>query len=219
MEQVQSTFGNLVNDQVTAGELTPPTTRALRLSNLLVLATVAVALLLGLALRAAVESRTSQYADTLVRFKYPARWIVAQDEDGNPAVRNPNSASKLFNDRVVVTHTAVPSSGLPGGSPLAEAATAWTLSRSASLDTFRNLATTDGLTVAGQPAIRMDYVYVADPAANLGRPGVPIVVRGSDYVLITGDQLTVLTGQANSASWDEFEPSFTRIMNSASTAQ
>jgi hypothetical protein len=213
MEQAEALTQGITPPQIDVRSLTPPTRRAERLAVLWVFVTVAVALLLGWALMSAVTSQTAEYNDGQIAFKYPARWVVAQDDDGNAMVRNPASPSPLFSDRVVVVHAPAPSGGLPAASPLAEAATAWTLRRSQSLDSFRNLATEDGLTVAGQPAMRVEYVYVADPAAELGRPGVPVVVRGSDYILLTGDDMTVLAGQAADASWEGFAPALARIVN------
>lgn len=192
-----------------------PTAGSQRLANLLVIVTVCLALLLGWALKTAVEGRTQTYSDDQVTFAYPATWVVDQDMDGNPTLRDPQSASRLFNNRLVVVHADVPSSGLPASSPLADAATAWTLKRSSALDNFRNLSTEDGYTVAGQPAIRVDYAYVTDPAAALGRPGVPIVVKGSDLLIITGDRLTVLSGQSREADWAAFESQFLEILENA----
>lgn len=219
MEQVQTTLNKVARPTIDKRAITPPTAQAQRLSVLLVLATVAVALLLGWALKAAVQGRTAAYSDDQVSFRYPATWVTAQDDLGNAMVRNPNSASQVFNDRVLVSHDTAPKSGLPGGSPLADAATAWTLNRSQILDTFRNLATQDGLTVAGQPAIRVDYAYVADPQAALGRPGAPVVVRGSDVLFLVGDQLIVISGQADATQWAGFQPRFSKIVDTVALAQ
>lgn len=214
MAQADVTASGLAPAQIDSRSLTPPTRRAERLAVLWVFLTVAVALLLGWALMTAVKGRTVAYSDGQISLRYPAGWVATQDEDGNAVLRNPASASPAFGERLMVVHMAAPSSGLPAASPLAEAVTAWTLSRSQVLSSFRNLATVEGLTVAGQPAMRVDYVYIADPAAELGRPGVPVVVRGSDYVLLVGDQMTVLGGQAVDASWEAFAPVLTRIVES-----
>ncbi len=215
MQQAEATTPGVVQPPADVRSLTPPTRRAERLAVLWVFLTVAVALLLGWALMTAVTGRTVVYSDGQISLRYPAAWVVGQDEDGNTLMRNSASASPAFSDRMIVIHMPAPSSGLPAASSLAEAVTAWTLSRSQALSSFRNLATVDGLTVAGQPAMRVDYVYIADPAAELGRPGVPVVVRGSDYVLLAGDQMTVLAGQAADAGWEAFAPLLARIVASA----
>lgn len=199
--------------------LTPPTTRAQRISALLVILTLAAALLLGWALKAIVEDRTSSFDDGTIAFAYPAAWVVDQDLDGNAMVRDPGSTSKVFNSRAVVYHGQLPDTGLPGGSPLADAATAWTLKRSTALELFRNLATQEAGIVAGQPALRIDYVYVADPATELGRPGIPVVVRGSDFVLLTGDELTVIAGQSSMEDWAAFELRLAEVLGSAALAE
>ena len=46
----------------------------------------------------------------------------------------------------------------------------------------------------------------------LGQPGVPIVVQGSDFVTLNGDQLTVLSGQASADQWQAFEPQLHKII-------
>lgn len=206
--------------------LTPPTASAERTANLLVLIVVALALGLGWGLKVYVDSRTAIFSDPVLAFAYPATWVTDQDDDANPMVRNPHSGPTLFNSRLAVIHSAAPKSPLPDGSPLADAATAWALKRSTALSTFRNLATLDRdpatdqpLTLAGQPAIRVDYAYVADPGTALGQPGIPIVVRGSDYVTLIGDQLTVLSGQASADSWQAFEPQLRKIVAGATASQ
>lgn len=198
--------------------LTPPTPRAERLSVLLVLATVAVALLLGWALKAAVQGRTSLFSDGVVTLAYPAAWVASQDEEGQALLRNPRALSSLFAEQVRVTHRPRPTGGPPGASPLAEATTAWTLSLAQELNSFRNLATEEGLTVDGQPAMQVTYAYVADPAAALGRPGIPVVVRGSDTILVVGDTMTVLTGQAAQENWAAFEPVLAKVIASVRLA-
>lgn len=194
--------------------LTPPTPRAERLAVLWTLLTLAIALFLGWALMLAVTTRTATFSDDQISLQYPAQWTAGADDEGNAVLRNLTSASLRFEERVTVVHAEAPSSGLPAASPLAEAATAWTLSRSQLLPSFRNLATADGLTVAGQPAMRVDYAYVADPTAALGRPGVPVVVRGSDYLFLVGDQMHVISGQSAEANWSTFEKTLAKIVAS-----
>lgn len=218
MEQLQAAPSGAELPAVDARRLTPPTPRAERLSVLLVMVTVAVALLLGWALKSAVQGRTALYSDGVVRLAYPAAWVVSQDEEGQALLRDARAASSLFDRQVRVTHRPRPASGLPGASPLTEAATAWTLSRAQELNSFRNLATEEGLTVDGQPAIRVTYAYVADPAAALGRPGIPVVVHGSDTILVVGDTMTVLTGQAAQEDWAAFEPALAKILASVRLA-
>ncbi len=219
MEQLEATLDNFTQPVLDQRAMTPPTRRAQQIANLLVIGVLIIALLLGWWLMVSVESRTSVYSDPTIRFAYPAGWVAGQDADGNPLLRDPQSASQLFNSRIVIIHSEPAGRGLPGSSPLAEAATAWTLGRSASLDTFRNLSTEDGYSVAGQPAIRVDYAYVADPAASLGRPGLPIVIRGSDLLILTGDTMTVLAGQTRSGDWAGFESQFLEIVAGATLTQ
>ena len=199
--------------------LTPPTAGAERAANLLVLLVVALALGLGWELKFFVENRTAIYSDPTLTFSYPVTWVMDKDDDDNPMVRDPKSGSAIFNNRLVVVHSAVSKNSLPAGSPLADAVTSWALKRANALSTFRNLATLDRdpvtdqpLTIAGQPAIRVDYAYVAEPGTALGQPGVPIVVRGSDFVTLNGDQLTVLSGQASADQWQAFEPQLRKII-------
>lgn len=224
MEQTQAAA--TVQPRIDPRALTPPTAGAERTANLLVLLMVALALGLGWGLKLFVENRTATYSDPNVTFNYPATWIADKDDDDNPMVRDPESGPVIFNNRLVVVHTAAPKSSLPGGSPLGDAATSWALKRANALTTFRNLATLDRdpvtdqpLTVAGQPAIRIDYAYVAEPGTALGQPGIPIVVRGSDYVSLNGDQLTVLSGQADAEQWQAFEPQLHKIIAGVKASQ
>lgn len=224
MEQTQAAATSA--PRIDPRALTPPTPAAERTANLLVLIVVALAVGLGWGLKIYVENRSATFSDPTVTFAYPATWVADKDDDDNPMVRDPEGGPTLFNNRLVVIHTAAPKSGLPGSSPLADAAAAWSLKRATALSTFRNLATLDRdpetdepITVAGQPAIRVDYAYVADPGAALGQSGVPLVVRGSDYVLLNGDQLTVLAGQASSDHWLAFEPQLRKIIAGVKASQ
>ena len=224
MEQTQAAATD--QPRIDPRALTPPTAGAERAANLLVLFVVALALGLGWGLKFYVENRMATYSDPAVTFSYPATWVTDKDEDDYPMVRDPKSGRTLFNDRLVVIHTAAPKSNLPTGSPLADAATSWALKRATALTTFRNLATLDRdpvtdkpLTVAGQPAIRVDYAYVAEPGTALGQPGLPIVVRGSDFVTLNGDQLTVLSGQASAEQWQAFEPQLQKIIAGVKASQ
>ena len=128
MEQTQAAATGQP-DQFDPRALTPPTAAAERAANLLVLVVVALALGLGWGLKVFVENRTAIYNDPTVTFSYPATWVTDTDDDDTPMVRDARSGSTLFNNRVVVVHTAAPKSGLPGGSPLADAATSWALKR------------------------------------------------------------------------------------------
>lgn len=224
MEQTQTAAAS--QTRIDPRALTPPTAGAERTANLLVLVVLALALGLGWGLKVYVENQSADFSDPSLAFAYPATWVADKDDDDHAMVRDPNGGPTLFNNRIVVIHSPAPTSSLPGSSPLADAATAWSLKRATALSTFRNLATLDRdpttdqpLTVAGQPAIRVDYAYVAEPGMALGQTGVPIVVRGSDYVILSGDQLTVLSGQASAEHWQTFEPQLGKIIASVHTPQ
>lgn len=203
----------------------PPTPRAERIANLLVWVVVALALLAGWLLKTYWVERPITYNGRGMDIPYPSAWVADKDEDGNPMLRDTLTGPVLFNNRVTLIQSDAPASSLPGSSPLVDAATAWSLKQSKSLTLFRNLATLESdpntgkpLTLAGQPAIRIDYAYVADPAAELGQVGAPVLVRGSDYVTIAGNTLTVLSGQASSEEWERFEAQFTHIARGAKAA-
>lgn len=219
MEQVETTLEGIVQPKIDRRALTPPTPAAERRANLLVIVTVLVALVAGWVLMTVITGRTGVYRSDQLTFHYPATWLVGEDDEGHLMLWDPNARSQVFSNRVVVINEPAPTGGLPGSSPLAEAATTWTLRRSRILDSFRNLATEEGYTVAGLPAIRMDYAYVADPSATLGRPGIPVVVRGSDLIVLSDDRLIVLSGQARASDWEDFEPQFLKIVRSAAGPQ
>lgn len=202
-----------------------PTTGSERIANLMVWMVVALALLSGWLLKTYWVERPITYNGRGMELPYPSTWVADQDEDGNPMLRDRVKGPVLFNNRVTLIQTAAPANTMPGGSPLLDAATAWSLKQSKALAMFRNLAmlendldTGEPLTVAGQPAIRIDYAYVADPAAELGQVGMPIVVRGSDYVTVSGNTLTVLSGQSSTEEWERFEAQFTQIARGAKAA-
>jgi hypothetical protein len=67
--------------------------------------------------------------------------------------------------------------------------------------------------VRGKDAVRVDYVYVAEPA--LASPNsIPIVAHGADFLIREGDTMTVARLLAASDAFDGLGPTWDRILGS-----
>jgi hypothetical protein len=67
--------------------------------------------------------------------------------------------------------------------------------------------------VRAKDAVRVDYVFVADPA--LATPNsIPVVARGSDVLIRQGDNMTVARLLATSDAFDGLAPVWDRLLGS-----
>jgi hypothetical protein len=101
---------------------------------------------------------------------------------------------------------------LPQGQRLMDAATTWTLGRMSALREFHDLGTEEA-TINGQPALRVNYAYVADPPVGMGAASLPIVVQASDTVVVQGNQFFVFSSVSD-ASQDKDTAALARVLTS-----
>lgn len=179
-----------------------------------VILTVAIGLLLGLALKTSVAGRSSSFAapDGALTLNYPSVWVLGNASEGTILTvsdqRSPTEFSSTF---------AVRTRSLPQGQALIDAATGWSLSQSGSLREFSGLGSQQ-TTLAGQPAIRIDYAYVAPPAAGAGLATIPVVVRASDTLVVAGQRVLVFSMAADANHFDAYAAQFQAILSSVKLA-
>jgi hypothetical protein len=177
--------------------------------------TALVAVLLGWLLKVSVEQRTAGFNGLggALTLRYPAGWVLgrAEDESTLLTVYDPRSAA-AFNPTFTVR--AQP---MVQGQSLLDAATAWTLGRTAALREFHDLGTEQTF-LAGRIAVRVHYAYIADPPPGSGPATLPIVARGADTLVVYGDQLLIFSGVADANDCEEYGPRFARIVASVRLA-
>ncbi|HET7321432.1 MAG TPA: PrsW family glutamic-type intramembrane protease, partial [Longimicrobiaceae bacterium] len=183
------------------------------LEDVPVLATAVVLILCGGAVRGHLLHQTVHFASAAdgVSVELPAGWVTSQGVDTVVQASNPQSGS-AFRTRFAVLRRSVSSQEAARG--LAGIATGESIRRAHALPFYRHLST-QNLEVAGRPAVRIDYAYVADPhdALLLSEP-LPVVVRGSDTFLLRGSDLYTLRFLADNAVLGRSEASLHRTLAS-----
>jgi hypothetical protein len=173
---------------------------------------VAVLLAIGLIARTIVLSRTTAYTGANISASYPAAWI-ALDKQGGDELLNVGEPfdSGLFPARFSLLQMPVTSISTKAQS-LGDFALKWSDMAVQDLLAYRVL-NIEPLKVRGKDAVRVDYVYVADPA--LAAPhSIPVVARGADVLIRQGDTMTVARLLAASDAFDGLGPTWNRILGS-----
>jgi hypothetical protein len=179
-----------------------------------VILTVAVGLLLGLALKTSVEGRSSSFnaPDGAFTLSYPSGWVMGKGDEGNPLAVSDSTSPTGF-----VSTLTVRTRSLPQGQTLNDAATSWTLSQGKALREFSGLGS-QATTLAGQPAIRLDYAYIATPRAGVGLVAIPVVVKASDTLVVSGNSVLIFGAAADANHYDTYAPRFKAILSSVKLA-
>jgi len=174
--------------------------------------TVAVVLLVGWLLKTMVEGRSTAFAspDGKVSLSYPAGWTVSKAEEGTLL-----SVSNLYAPGMPPA-LKVFSRTLAQDQRLADAAIAWTMSRMNALHEFRDLGAVE-TTLAGKPAIALNYAYVAEPTAGAGPATLPIVARGRDTIVLLDKEYVVFSATSDAAQ-GELDPQLARILDGVKLA-
>jgi hypothetical protein len=164
-------------------------------SELAVYLTVAVGLLIGLAVQWSVVSRTETVAAGGSVLSYPASWQRVT-EDGAILAAADRSRGGFYGARVSVRE--VPKAELlPGEGALVEAATNWSLSRSSELVGYRILSITEG-TVNGREASTLEYAYLASSPGGSADGAMPGLMHAIDTLVLSGETYQILTFAAES---------------------
>jgi hypothetical protein len=173
---------------------------------------VAVLLAIGLIARTIVLSRTTAYTGANVSVSYPAAWIALakQGEDELLNVGEPFETG-LFPARFSLLQMPVTSISTKAQS-LGDFALKWSDRGAQDLLAYRVL-NIEPVKVRGQDAVRVDYVYVADPALATAN-SIPVVARGADFLIRQGDTMTVARLLAASDTFDGLGQTWDRITGS-----
>jgi hypothetical protein len=160
-----------------------------------VIVLVAVALVLGLALREAVRSRTVPFAfpEAPVSGRCPANWVRETGDD--PLLRARDPLGGEFRTTIELR-----SRPLAAGAEPAIVLDALALERAGQVAAYRMLGT-DQVLLGGQNATRRTFTYVhvdSDPYVDR----LPVVVRGVDLALREGDRVVVVTLLADADRFD-----------------
>jgi hypothetical protein len=178
---------------------TATSTRSLgdRYAEISVLVVTFIALLLGWALMNNVESRTVQFDQDGVTAFVPAGWRTAQAQ-GDELIRATDLASRDF-----ATTYSVRALPVAADAGVADVASLLTLNDGQKLTAYRVLES-EAVTINGRAAYKISYAYV-ETDSNITHLALPTVVRGVDYVFISGGRAIVVSYHASEANFtDDF---------------
>lgn len=173
---------------------------------------VAVLLAVGLVARTIVLGRTTTYTAANVSVSYPATWI-ALAKQGDSELLNVGESidSGLFPARFSLLQMPAASISTRAES-LGDFALKWSDKGAKELLGYRVL-NIEPIKVRGRDAVRVEYVYVADPV--LAAPNsIPIVARGADILIHQGDTMTIARLLAASDAFDGLGQTWDRITGS-----
>lgn len=155
----------------------------------LVVLTVALAVILGLALQYAVSVRSLSASVGSTTLSYPAGWVRTSEEGAQFAAADLNRGG-AYAPRVSVREFAktdlVPLSG-----DLYEAALNWSVQKGENLVGYRVLDI-QPVTLAGRPAYNIETAYLMDDALGSGTNNVPGLMHAVDTVVESRDKYYVL---------------------------
>jgi hypothetical protein len=172
---------------------------------------VGVMLLIGLVARTVVINRTTTFSEGNLTVSYPADWTpIASDEQG--AVLSVGEGfGDLFPARLVAQQLPAADVSRTAQS-LGDIALKWSDQQARDLLGYRVL-NIEPTQVRGTDAVQVDYAYVADPMFA-SADALPIVARGSDVLVLTGDTLTVVRMLAASDAFDGLRGTWDRVLGS-----
>jgi hypothetical protein len=129
------------------------------------------------------------------------------DEGGNYVARIRDPKARPFKTQFVIS--SIPASGQTSVRNVLDSLT---LQRSIDLSAYRVLSV-EQATVDGVSQTRMTFAFVdADPNPFIQR--LPVVVLGTDIVILDGNRALVITYMSDQESYDDNLPAFQRFLAS-----
>ena len=174
-----------------------PITRTQRWAQALVLLTTVGLLILGFFLKDQILTSTEPFRDLAagILARYPSGWLLDHEGAYVFRVRDPKAPAFRTTFQVAVE-------------PIGQDAAArnildnLTLRRAQTLAAYHVLSTVDYALPEGDPATRMEYVFV-QTEANPFLQSVPVVVRGVDIVTVKRGQAIVVTFRVEADRFDD----------------
>jgi hypothetical protein len=185
----------------------------------LVILVAIVALAAGWGVRNYAENQVRPYwltdrgagAEQALYLSAPARWLSSRPADGVLRLRDVRAGglAPTLEARVITIGGVQPFEQL-----LALEADALSLSRAQELTAYRILEMDDAVTLNGQPALRVSYVYVHDQP-HAFEQHLPVVVLGEDLLTYQQGYLVVLSVQAAQGEFDRARRHYEGFLGSA----
>jgi hypothetical protein len=177
-----------------SSQTTITTSPAERFTDWAVAALAIIALLAGWVFKTSVENRSITLQVAGISAQTPQGWLQVSTQ-GNEILHVSDPSSSAFGTTYIIQNIPV-----EAGSAVGQTASLLTLQRGQQLTAFRVLEQKN-VTVFGKPAYELSYVFVeSDP--NLTKAQIPNIVRGLDYIYLTGDHAVVVTYWADKENFE-----------------
>jgi hypothetical protein len=168
-------------------------------SEPLVWLTVAVALLIGLAVAAVVLGRTTRVEAGGMSLSYPAAWVPVASPDVDFAALDLRGGG-IFGARVSMR--SIPRGDIVSGpSSVTGAVRSWALQRGNDLVAYRILDMVPR-TVGGREAVSLEYAYVLGGPLGSASNSMPALMRAVDTVVESRERYYVLTFAAEAGDYE-----------------
>jgi hypothetical protein len=191
----------------------PARTRRDRWADWAVVGTLAIALLLGWAVKTYAESQTNAFTDDEagLTVRYPKNWLLRADEKLAFQALDPDSGEFKTTYQVRRWPIEATTSVTP---TLAAVLNGASLARAPGTTAFRIFDLQEGEEIDEQPAMESTYVYVVE-SSDLFTQRMPVVVMGLDIAIARGDQAYVFSLLANKDDFEDAEAPFRRFVKRA----
>lgn len=166
-----------------------------RFAEITVILVTVVALAAGWFFKSSVENASVPFEAQGISAQAPKNWLTS-DASGEELLRTVDRNSTGFGTTYIVRQITVTSEAT--GS---EVASAVALDHAQNLLGFQMLDQQEVRDINGRSAYMLSYVYVeSDP--NVTHGTIPSVVRGNDFIYLSGERAIVVSFQADEKNYD-----------------
>ncbi len=177
-----------------------------RLSDWGVIIITLIALLAGVLFKNSVENRSVSFSNAGISAQTPQGWL-SSNVQGNDILHVTNPQSSGFGTTYTIQNIPIAS-----GATVDQVASMLILERGQVMTAFRVL-NQQQVTVYGQAAYEIDYVYV-ESNPNLTHNQTPNIVRGMDYLFMSGGHAIIVTYWADEKAYTSDLGRFQRFLGS-----
>jgi hypothetical protein len=171
-----------------------------RWASYLTIAMLMLSLLIGNLIRQRVVNATSFYQNATngISARYPASWLLTEaDLNENVVFRVEDSAAYPFKTLMQVSQR------ISGPDERAtDVRDRLNISRASQFFAYRALDATAITLPDGSPALKMNYAFVQNES-NPFLQSVPIVVRGTDVIVIQNRQVLIVSFRSEAETYDQ----------------
>ncbi len=172
----------------------------------IVVATLAVALILGAVLMASVTGQATTTSVDGMSLSYPADWMQGSGEGVLLKVNELGSEASLT---VQILRELDPANPVSMDDLVAQRG----FDQTQRVKMYRVLSS-EQAELGGKKAVAVTYAYVIDPAGSAYQSVLPMVIEGVDYIVPHNGKAYLITLETNAEDFAAHEKTFDRILKS-----